>query len=129
MVNHGYVVYCGGYIARPPPGAGTPDEGLDRTVEVRPVTEPSNPAATGEVVPDLLGYTTWFANGSYHARFKAPLPQAAVAASCLEEVTAATNEGLTAAATRNRVRITVWLTGRWAELRETQEQRARRGRS
>jgi hypothetical protein len=79
--------------------------------------------------PELLGYTTWYENGHYHARFKAHLPQAALAAGCVEEVTAPTERALEMAATRNRVRITIWLTGQWAKLQEVQERRATRGRS
>lgn len=93
------------------------------------MTEPSNPVAPGEPLPDLLGYTTWRAqDGCYHARFKAHLPPAALAAGCVEEVTAPTEQALEMAATRNRVRITIWLTGQWAKLQEAQERRATQGR-
>lgn len=92
------------------------------------MTEPTSPAAAGEVAPELLGYTTWFTDGCYHARFKTRLPQAALAAGCLEEVTADTGEELTAAAARNRIRISVWLTGQWADVQSAGERRARRRR-
>lgn len=78
--------------------------------------------------PELLGYATWFEGGLYHAQFKTGLPQAALAAGCLEEVTAATGDELTAAAARNRIRISVWLTGQWADIQAAGERRAKRGR-
>lgn len=76
--------------------------------------------------PDLLSYTTWQAGGCYHARFKAKLPQAALDAGCVEEVTAETAAELVAAAARNRIRISIWLTGRWADLQAAKERSVRR---
>ena len=78
---------------------------------------------------ELLSYRTWHADGCYHARFKTGLPQAALDAGCLEEVTADTDTELVEEATRNRIRISVWLTGRWADLQAAQGRRVPRGRS
>lgn len=74
--------------------------------------------------PHLLGYRkTWRDGEGYHARYKTRLPHAALASGCVEEVTASTAWALTVAATRNRIRIGAWLTGRWADVREAQERR------
>lgn len=74
--------------------------------------------------PVLLSYVTWYAGDCYHARYKARLPQSALAAGCVEEVTATTGWELAVAATRNRIRITVWRTRRWAELQERRTPRS-----
>jgi hypothetical protein len=67
--------------------------------------------------PSLLDYVTDVDGPGmrYVARYRRDLPVEALAAGCLQEVTAATVEGLTQAAVRNRIRIECWTSGQVAE--------------
>lgn len=63
--------------------------------------------------PALLDYTTSYDGQGlrYVARYAKDLPVEALNAGCLLEVTAATAEGLTQAAVRNRIVIERWQSG------------------
>jgi hypothetical protein len=63
--------------------------------------------------PQLLNYVTSLDEQEmrYTARYTRDLPDEALADGCLQEVTAATPEGLTQAAVRNRITIERWTSG------------------
>lgn len=63
--------------------------------------------------PQLLHYVTSLDEQEmrYTARYIRELPDEALADGCLQTITAATVEGLTQAAVRNRIRIERWTSG------------------
>ena len=81
-------------------------------------TRPTEPQSTASPAPapKLLRYKTWYdaSEGCYVAEYELGLSDEALAAGCLTRVKAATVEGLTHAAVRNRQHITTWVTGQLA---------------
>lgn len=67
--------------------------------------------------PQLLHYVTSLDEQEmrYTARYRRDLSDEALAAGCLQAVTAATVEGLTQAAVRNRITIERWTSGMLAQ--------------
>lgn len=85
-----------------------------------------NPPPRSQPAPQLLDYATWYDERElrYVASYVKDLPGEALDAGCLQVVTAATVEGLTQAAVRNRIRIECWKSGQAVQQLATERAEA-----